>query len=444
MDRRIAKTAAFVAAVAVAVACSPALAVAVDRPAKPLAAVDGAQRTPDLSSRYAVWEDERLGDDQLWVYDVGTGSSYQLTSGSSKKSHPTIDGTRVVAEDSRTGVTSSLYQWDAASGAEAALAPSSIFDRYLPSISGTWTSWVDVRNGNYDIFAYNSATDTTIAVETDGYRQDEPAMSGNRIVWTDTRLSAGSWGDIWAYNVSGGIKGPICTDSSIQLNPSVSGNRAVWQDYRNDNYDIYAYDFATGLESVVCTESHTQANPRISGNWVVWQDDRNGDWDIYAKNLQTGAEIPVCTAAGNQTLPRASGNWVVWQDERADTGDIWAATLSAAPDLAAVSATAQALGVPSASYAVNVSVRNSGDAASGSTPIGIYFSTDATIDRSDTRVGTAALGWVGPGATATQAVTFLLPNTVAFGHYYVGVIADPDGAVNEMDESDNTAAAGST
>ena len=77
----------------------------------------------------------------------------------------------------------------------------------------------------------------------------------------------------------------ICTNPAEQDSPAISGDIVVWMDSRNGNLDIYGYNLSTGEEFAICTDPGPQLMPAISGDIVVWADKRKGNYDIYAAIL---------------------------------------------------------------------------------------------------------------------------------------------------------------
>ena len=121
---------------------------------------------------------------------------------------------------------------------------------------------------------------------------------------------------------------PICTDSEAQQYPAISGNVVVWSDSRNDfgdgtKLDIYGYDLNTSTEFHIASDPVALAMPAISGNIVVWYSYRNGNADIYGYDLSTSTEFPICTDSAHQRYPAISENIVVWEDGRLFNDDLF-------------------------------------------------------------------------------------------------------------------------
>ena len=89
-----------------------------------------------------------------------------------------------------------------------------------------------------------------------------------------------------------------------------------------------------------------------------------------------------------------------------------------APDLVVGSPTASDNSpVAGASFTLSATVRNRGDATSGSTTLRYYRSTDASISSSDTEVGTDAVGGLSASATSAESISLTAPSA---GTYYYG------------------------
>lgn len=198
-----------------------------------------------------------------------------------------------------------------------------------PDISGDRVVWTDSRIGGYDIYSYALSEPNEYPIDTTGGDQSQPAISGDIIVWTDNN-------NIIGYELSGTGKFTICADDADQNYPAIDGNMVVWRDKRNyseNSYDIYGGDISDISEPnvfAICTESHGQYYPDVSGNIVIWIDVRNSGSqpDIYGYNLSTKEEFEICTNSSGQYYPKISGDVVVWMDDRNGNSDIYGYRIS--------------------------------------------------------------------------------------------------------------------
>src|SRR6266576_730108 len=196
-------------------------------------------------------------------------------------------------------------------------------DQERAAISGDRIVWLDSRNGNNDIYMFDLATGTARQVTTDPNDQAAPAISGDRIVWQD---ASNGGADIYMFDMfdlASGTERRITTTSNAS-SPAISADRIVWTDGRNGNFDIYMYDLATGTERQITTDPSNQIEPAISGNRIVWVDFRNGNFDIYMFDLATGTERRITAASTASSFsPAISGDRIVWKDTRNGNLDIY-------------------------------------------------------------------------------------------------------------------------
>jgi predicted lipoprotein with Yx(FWY)xxD motif len=239
-------------------------------------------------------------------------------------------------------------------------------DHEFPTITsdgagGAIVTWLDNRNGNYDIYAqrvnYSGTVEWAangVALCTATHDQMYPKISfdqgGAIVTWQDYR-SGSNW-DVYAQKVNpwgtvqwteNGVN--LCTSPDDELNPQITsdgfrGAIVTWWDGRNVEWDIYAQKVnssgtvqwvASGV--ALCTAPLVQSYPTIisdggGGAFVTWQDSRSGFPDIYAQRVDaSGATrwaangLGLCTATGDQAYPGitsdgAGGAIVTWQDNR--------------------------------------------------------------------------------------------------------------------------------
>ncbi|MDH5729441.1 MAG: S8 family serine peptidase [Gammaproteobacteria bacterium] len=93
-----------------------------------------------------------------------------------------------------------------------------------------------------------------------------------------------------------------------------------------------------------------------------------------------------------------------------------------------------------ASITVSAEVSNSGgDAVATSLQVGIFLSLDETVSDKDVLIGTwSPLADLAGGTTTSFNANLVLPETLAAGEYYVGVLADYANLISESNENNNS------
>ncbi len=191
-------------------------------------------------------------------------------------------------------------------GAQSEENPAVVGDGY----HGAIITWVDYRNGNYDIYAQR--------VDSLGNTK----WTANGVVICDAAED-----QVYVELASDDYHGAIIT----------------WRDYRNGNLDIYAQRVDSSGNAVwtadgvaICTASSGQLYPQLvsdgyHGAIITWDDWRSGNYDIYAQRVDslgntkwTADGAVVCDATGGQAYPTVvsdgcHGAVIAWQDARNGT-----------------------------------------------------------------------------------------------------------------------------
>jgi len=109
------------------------------------------------------------------------------------------------------------------------------------------------------------------------------------------------------------------------------------------------------------------------------------------------------------------------------------------PDLDVTAFSVPASAQPGDVIAASNTVQNIGNAAAGSFRVGIYFSSDATCNTSDTLIGSRTIASLAAGASSAANTPATIPPGAAVGTRYMCAVADDLGAVAESNESNNSA-----
>ena len=205
--------------------------------------IDKDEQFPDIWEHFVVWQDDREGDENIYIYDLETDSEIPVA----------------VAEQ----------------------------DQVTPRIEDDVIVWSDMRAGNWDIYActLDQATGTCIneqAITTDPGDQILPVTQGGMIAWQDQRNDQG---DIYycTYDTTTGECSGYTEllESGTQAVPDVSGNRIVWKHCASDSActlaeHIVLYD-TVDMTTREVDFFHIRAGfaqgertPALSGDLLVW------------------------------------------------------------------------------------------------------------------------------------------------------------------------------
>ena len=269
---------------------------------------ESAQMSPAIWGSDIVWEDYRnspggayagpgAGNPDIYLYNISTHSEKAICTESHAQQNPDIYNGVVVWEDYRNG-NADIYIYDTKDPSQQANGTRLTFNsaaQVNPRIFGHYVVWIDYRNGlDGDIYAYDLSSDS----------------NGNGIPdWKEA-----NYGSAEAQKA---IK-PICRDIYEQRDVAIYANTVVWKDYRNDtgngDRNIFGYNLSTGREFQITTERHNQFQPAIWGNKVVWVDMRDGVGSIYGKDLKTGETFTLVPDGHAQRQPSIYENTVVWTE----------------------------------------------------------------------------------------------------------------------------------
>jgi hypothetical protein len=344
----------------------------------------------DNANFVITWQDDRNGNYDIYAQRYNpqgtpSGSNFKVNddAGTASQNYPVVakdgSGNFVIAwTDYRSGPD--IYAQRYSSNGSPAGSNFKVnddvggFAQYYPAVTADHlgnfvVTWMDIRNGNYDIYAqrYNASGNplgANFKVNDDAGTLDQryPAIGvdgvGNFVItWQDFRDVIS---DIYAqrYQSAGVPQGSnfkVNDDygTAVQNVPAIAIDSSgkfliVWEDHRYDAGDVYLQRYSSsgtpvGSNLMVNDDGGTitQIQPTVamngSGNAVVtWQDFRNGPYDIYAQRYDPlgnpqGSNLKVNDDAGtasqyNPAVAMAnSGNFVItWQDYRNGDFDIYA------------------------------------------------------------------------------------------------------------------------
>ena len=321
---------------------------------------------------HIIWIDSRGGDWELYYKrstDGGStwGTDIRLTNSIGYSAHPSIavSGSFVYAvwDDSRNGGNVVYFKRSTNAGvsweSDFRLTFATNYS-YYPSLSvsgsNVYVAWIDMRDGNNEIY-YKNSTDAGISWSTDlrltnnsgssVYPTIQSAGSVIHVSWWDNR--DGNYEIYYKRSPDGGLSWGqdirLTNNSSTSMNSCISASgflvHVVWYDNRDGNYEIYNKFSADGginwSQDIRLTNSSGDSwHPfvTLSGSivHVTWEDYRDGNFEIYYKrstdgglNWGTDTRLTNSSAVSQNSSIDISGSvlHVVWLDNRDGNYEIY-------------------------------------------------------------------------------------------------------------------------
>ncbi|MHC4537500.1 MAG: hypothetical protein ACYS6K_26495, partial [Planctomycetota bacterium] len=277
---------------------------------------------------YAVWQDNREGDWDIYVSTSVDGISWAVETRVNDPNNGNQVNPAIVIDGQSPNQAHVAWQDDRAGNQDICIAKSNdgfitktvsqitsdVSDQVEPAITADsantiYVVWTDSRNGSSDIYgaASNSGPWTNVAVVSNASNQSSPVIAAEstgtilHLLWVDDTLGDN---DIYYASSNNGLPGSPLTGSSIiddtssadQLEPTMAitgttGNDdlkvfACWQDWRNTDTDLYFTELNAGSGTNVFVNdggsNAYQGEPVIGIDeydhpYLVWADSRSTD-----------------------------------------------------------------------------------------------------------------------------------------------------------------------
>jgi beta propeller repeat protein len=288
-----------------------------------------------------TWTDLRNGDGNVYIYNIALKQEFKLSPDGFIQGGSRVYDGKIAYTDGRTG-NADIYIYNLGPD-NIPFTPDDIgesqitsdpADQYNIDFNSNKIVWRDTRHNIGDIFCYDLGPDGLFGTADDSgeiritanpSKQSQPAIHKNIIVWTDERNGNA---DIYMYDTLTGIEQAVTTNNSGQYYPKVFGDNVVWEDARDGvEGEIYLANLKTKVEKRITYSTYSQRLPSIYENYIAYQERISGNVDIILYNLLNNKETIITTNEATQGSPIIHKNKLVWKDSRSDFGDIYMATL---------------------------------------------------------------------------------------------------------------------
>ncbi|MCK5019005.1 MAG: hypothetical protein KAS32_18235 [Candidatus Peribacteraceae bacterium] len=246
-------------------------------------------RGPCLYEDKLVYQDDRNGNNDIFMYDLSTGTETQITNDPLPESTPKIWGNNILFY--RTSVGSIVVDYTTAIETFIGGYSGDIYENYIV-IPGTTL--------------YDLTDNSSISIPNDAL--GDVGIYGDYVAHTDHTIN-----DIRLYQISTGIQSTVNTPGTITpFLLDINEKYVIYSD--RDTTDLFVYNILTQETINLPGSEYIQNDPAISGDFALWTDLRNDSGDIYGYDLVNDVEIPICTEPGKQETPVMYGDTIAWSD----------------------------------------------------------------------------------------------------------------------------------
>lgn len=317
---------------------STALATTLENPSltinKTRITTSGSAEYPEIYGDNIVWQDNRSGNWDIYMYNISTKKEIQITTNKSAQTDPVVYGDKIVWLDMRNGENTDeflyggqdVYMYDFSTKKETRITGSTF--EINPDFSTALDIYDDKimwgRGSGFTVYNISTKKENYTEISSAYY----PTIYDNWVVCRN-EMSVGEGGDLYAYNLSTKKETEIVNNNAAWV-PAIYGDIVVWTDARNsenwpeDKWDIYMYNLSTQKETQITTNG-SAGDPVIYGDKILWVDGRSGSWEVYMYNISTHTETH--TTNTSSSVGTIYGDRVVWANWQNGKTDIYMGTL---------------------------------------------------------------------------------------------------------------------
>ncbi|MBZ0279112.1 MAG: hypothetical protein K8L97_00145 [Anaerolineae bacterium] len=261
---------------------------------------------PQISGNAVIWLSGEDLERELFLYEIDTAQTTQLTTNQLYESDPQIHNGQVVwaADETGEGVlyTGEIFLYDHAAGTITQITDTNE-GNFSPQIYNGRIVWVGTEMGQPYIMLYDGGIITQIS--DDASISSNPQINDRWIVWMAE--TDGNPDRIMLYDLES--RAITQLGEGVRFPPDLSAEGMVWATHDGDNRDIFWYDGDT-IHPITADDEDDSA-PSLSGDEIVWSRSVDGETNIFHYQISTATLSQLTTTDYNYTPTIEDGN-VVW------------------------------------------------------------------------------------------------------------------------------------
>lgn len=276
------------------------------------------QAHPRVSGDLVVYEDysDPSGAAAVYGYHVLTSGPAFLIAKPAR--WPDVDGNNVVYVGSDAAGNDQIYLYDLTTGSARALTTAAS-SKMMPRISGSRVVWTDNRNGDDDVYSYDLTTGSEALLAGGPGSQSTGDISGDRVVYSGPDAAGND--AVWLFTYAGAPPDPLPEGCDPAKTDLVDGPVSLSEPARRPVGTVQHFAATAGRRYFVCVENGLPDGTERSSHVIVTVD---GEVVLTPSDFKPNANPPAHVAQALD-LDHEAQNHKNGQHE-------WAASLFAQPD----------------------------------------------------------------------------------------------------------------
>jgi len=253
----------------------------------------------------------RLADEKIIISKISNNNLIQA--------QPHIYGDIVVWNDERNG-NLDVYMYDISTEIETQITDSEL-NQFGPLIYKNKILWNDERNGNLDVYMYDIDLDEEFVIANGQLNENIGALY-NDIAAINVYKNEFEDPDVFIFNLTSGEKTQVTIDQNDQYATGIYENKLIYLnrsgfDLETQNVVVYDLD----LQENILTTILSRSPPSIFNNKIIsyrYGDINENTVDLYIYDLETSSEVKITNTQSNRHPGSINENFATWYQFRDD------------------------------------------------------------------------------------------------------------------------------
>jgi beta propeller repeat protein len=200
------------------------------------------QYNPDIAGDYITYEEQfGPGDRDIYRYQISTGERRLIAGATNDEynAHVSSNG-NVIYQYQFSANDSDIRFYNASTGQTTTLA-ASVYNENSPQINGNYAVWQAWDGNDWEVFRYDSASNTTVQVTNNSVDDYGAQVAANGMVAYVHQYSAND-SDIYLYDGNSNIG--VATSTRNEINPHINGGYISWEGFDGNDYEVFRAEIA--------------------------------------------------------------------------------------------------------------------------------------------------------------------------------------------------------